>query len=109
MKKQIIIGISLIAVMAFNDVNLLSPVLSEHIVHADTKVVVKNYAFYVKTGDETFLSTKDGQLVVWKTNVNATPAADVTITKSNGTKLATFDPASEQQTGDWIKKGELLK
>lgn len=107
MKKTIITGALLIAMIGFNEVNILPTFLSENIVHANTKVAVNNYDFYVTTGDGTFLSTKDGQLVVWKTNANATPAADVTITKSNGTKLGPFDPASEKQTGKWINKGEL--
>ncbi|HGV8438735.1 TPA: hypothetical protein I0I20_RS13895 [Enterococcus faecium] len=73
----------------------------------DAKVAVKNYDFYVKTGDETFLSTKYGQLVIRKTDANTTPAADVTTTKSNGKKLAPFDLANEKQIGKWINKEDL--
>ncbi|EPM7560442.1 hypothetical protein ACTPL8_002883, partial [Enterococcus faecium] len=86
-------------------INLLSLIVSELTVYADTQV--ESYAFYIVTADKTYISTKEGQLVFWKSNANATPAADVTITKSNGTKLGPFDPASEEQTGQWIKKGEL--
>ncbi|EPM7560373.1 hypothetical protein ACTPL8_002807, partial [Enterococcus faecium] len=107
MKKIVVIGALVISMIGLNEVNTLPSFLSENIVHADTKVAVKEYDFYIITADKTYISTKEGQLVFWKSNANATPAADVTITKSNGTKLGPFDPASEEQTGQWIKKGEL--
>lgn len=71
------------------------------------KNAVNNYAFYMVTGDETYLSTKYGNLVVWKEKNAAAPAADVTITKADGTKMPTFDPASEQTLGKWVEKGKL--
>ncbi|WP_165007703.1 MULTISPECIES: hypothetical protein, partial [unclassified Enterococcus] len=75
--------------------------------YADEKKSVVDYAFYIVTEDKTYLSTKNGNLVVWKDSASAMPAANVKIIKSNGTKTDSFDPADEVTKGKWIDKGTL--
>jgi len=73
----------------------------------DIKKNVVDYAFYIVTGDKTYLSTKNGNLVVWKDSDSANPAANVKIIKSNGTMIDSFDPSDEATKGKWVEKGTL--
>ncbi|EMF0116115.1 hypothetical protein OUS11_002763, partial [Enterococcus hirae] len=75
-------------------------------VNTTTKKSVKDYAFYIVTEDQTYLSTKNGKLVVWKDFTTAAPSATVTIIKSNGDRIS-FDPSDETTIGTWVGKASL--
>ncbi|EGP5602577.1 hypothetical protein HQ955_12415 [Enterococcus faecium] len=112
MKKTIITGALLIAMIGFNEVNILPTFLSEHIVHADTKIVEDSYFTISNSNSDVYISFREGKLALYATNknVNSVPGAQITILKENtGRMEGPFNPNTLTIYSKYITQGTNLE